>query len=187
MGPHKNQLGKFGPVHAARAGKPSAGPADDGQLLNLAALPSQPWENGDGVVTDIASGAGETALDNVRWRVSRMVMRSDGTFSVFPGVSRWIALMDGRGCRLDFSDGTTLDLVRHRVFWFSGDLAAQCRLKDGIPCTAILVQAKQDVVMRVNVARSGNPVPSLGHAVISASGVAVRLDGSYVLTADADQ
>lgn len=186
MGPYKNQLGTLLPT-SVKTGKVIASSARDGQLLNLADLSSQPWKNGGGVTTDIAIGPVGATLEDFRWRVSRAQIDSDGPFSVFPGITRWIALMDGPGCWLDFSDGTHLELTPHRVFWFSGDLGATCRLKDGRPCTVINVMARGEVVMRVNVARSTAPTPSLGHAVVSSTGAAVRLDARHILTADADQ
>lgn len=186
MGPYKNQLGAILPT-SVKTDKVSTGPATDGQLLNLSELPSQPWKNGGGVTTEIAIGPVGATVDDFRWRVSRAQIDSDGPFSVFPGITRWIALMEGPGCWLDFSDGTHLELTPHRVFWFSGDLGTTCRLKNGRSCTVINVMARGDVVMRVNVARSTAPMPSQGHAVVSSTGAAVRLDARYVLTADADQ
>lgn len=186
MGPYKNQLGNILPT-SLKTDKVTGRPATDSQLLNLADLPSQPWKNGGGVTTEIAIGPAGATVENFSWRVSRARIERDGDFSVFPGITRWIALMEGPGCRLDFSDGTHLDLAPHRVFWFSGDLATTCRLQDGRPCTVINVMARGEVVMRVNVARSLAQVPSLGHAVVSSSGAAVRLDARHVLTADADR
>lgn len=186
MGPYKNQLGSILPT-SLKTDKAAGAPARDGQLLNLADLPGQPWKNGGGVTTEIAIGPAGATVQDFRWRVSRAQIDKDGPFSAFPGVTRWIALMDGPGCRIDLADGTGFDLLPHRVFWFSGDMAATCQLKTGRPCTVINVMARGEVVMRVNVARSTAPMPSLGHAVVSSTGAAVRLDARYVLTADADQ
>jgi environmental stress-induced protein Ves len=186
MGPYKNQLGTILPT-SVKTDRVGTGPAADGQLLNLADLPSQPWKNGGGITTEIAIGPVGATLQDFRWRISRAQIEREGPFSVFPGVTRWIALMEGAGCRLDLSDGSGFELVPHRAFVFSGDLSAICRLNQNRPCTVINVMAKHDMVMRVNVARSTAPMPSLGHAVVSTTGAAVRLDAKYVLTADADQ
>ncbi|WP_336761763.1 HutD family protein [Asaia sp. VD9] len=52
--------------------------------LNLATLPAEPWRNGGGVTRVIARGAG--------WRLSLAEIAKDGAFSLFPGMTRSLAL-----------------------------------------------------------------------------------------------
>lgn len=191
MGSYKNHLGQLPPLKPRpaddRSGQSSVLPVADSQLVNLAALPSQPWKNGGGLSTDIAINPPGATLEDFRWRVSRAVIERDGPFSLFPGMTRWITLVDGRGCQLDFADGTSLLLTKkHQVYCFSGSLAARCTLQGNHACTVFNVIARDDLVMRVNLARSRDPMPSLGHAVVSATGAAVRIDAAWVLTAKTD-
>src|SRR3546814_2378132 len=65
--------------------------------------------------------SGATA-ETFRWRISLARIEKDGPFSAFPGITRWITLIEGGGFTLDFSDGSRLDVlapfVPHR---FDGD------------------------------------------------------------------
>ena len=158
------------------------------RLVALAALPLQPWKNGGGVTSELAvSPAGATA-ETFRWRVSLARIDGDGPFSAFPGITRWITLIEGGGFTLDFADGGRLDVaapfVPHK---FDGGLAAHCRLKGG-PSRDLNVMARGDVAMDVRVVAadagaSPQAVPPLGHALVGDDLVLVRLDATRMLRA----
>ena len=111
----------------------------------------------------------------------------DGPFSAFPGITRWITLVEGNGFVLDFADGSKLEVTKpFEPHQFDGGLAAHCRLIDG-PCRDLNVMARSDVVMRVGIARTRAMLPSMGHAVVSDHGVSIRLDERHVLNAFTDR
>ncbi|WP_298728746.1 HutD family protein [uncultured Ferrovibrio sp.] len=156
------------------------------RLIRLADIPPQPWKNGGGITYEIAADPPsnpetKAAFAGFRWRISRALIERDGPFSVFPGMTRWILLLDGEGFTLSFSDRAKLHVIRrHHPEQFPGAALAQCRLQAG-PCSVLNVIAREDIALRVNVVTSHAPLPSLGHALISDHGVGIRLDERHVL------
>ena len=82
----------------------SRGSGND-RLIDLSALKPQPWKNGGGSTLQIAIDPTDAGLDTFSWRVSQARIESDGPFSLFPHVSRWIMLVEGNGFDLDFPGG----------------------------------------------------------------------------------
>ena len=66
----------------------------------LADLPATPWKNGGGSTTELWCEPPSAGLDDFVWRVSVARIASDGPFSLFPGVDRVIALLQGAGVHL---------------------------------------------------------------------------------------
>jgi len=188
MGSDKNQLGH---IFSGRGQKPAAekpGAVETNRLISLSSLDAMPWKNGGGTTYQIASDPPDASTSNFRWRVSRAVIERDGPFSAFPNVSRWIVLISGPGFTMEFADGTSFDVTKpFEVYWFDGGLGVNCRLKGDRPCTVLNVMARNDVVMRVNVAQSRSMLPSAGHAIISDFSASVRLDERHVLIAAVDK
>ena len=103
--------------------------ADALRPFSFDALTSEPWRNGGGTTRTVASG-GPTP-SGWEWRVSVADIARDGPFSVFPGVDRHVALIEGNGVVLR-GDGTRMRLVRlGEVATFAGELALDARLIDG--------------------------------------------------------
>lgn len=77
---------------------------------------SLPWKNGAGTTDEILvlpAGAGHDAFE---LRVSSATIGGPAGFSAFPGVERWITVIDGAGVRLEFDGETQVlrPLVPHR-------------------------------------------------------------------------
>jgi uncharacterized protein len=89
-----------------------------------------PWRNGGGTTTEIwkqASPAGE-----MLWRLSIADVASDGPFSEFPGIDRWIMVIQGKGMELQIAGLGTKRLDRpFAPLFFSGDAKTDCTLIDG--------------------------------------------------------
>lgn len=91
-----------------------------------------PWKNGGGSTTEIAIHPAGANFDNFDWRVSLATIAESGPFSVFPGVDRTIALVDGAGIILQFDDARRFTLTpSHRVFQFPGEARVEATLKEG--------------------------------------------------------
>jgi environmental stress-induced protein Ves len=73
-------------------------------LIPFAGLEPAPWKNGGGSTTEIAIAPVGAGLDNFDWRISLATIAAGGPFSVFPGVDRTLALVDGAGVVLDIGD-----------------------------------------------------------------------------------
>jgi environmental stress-induced protein Ves len=153
------------------------------KLVKLDLLPLQPWKNGGGVTSELAIDPADATAENFRWRISLARIAQDGPFSAFPGITRWITLIEGGGFTLDFDDGSRIDVpepfVPHR---FDGGRAAHCRLKGG-PSRDLNVMARADVAMDVQVIAAGEGAPPPGFALVGADIVLVRLDAGRMLRA----
>ncbi len=74
------------------------------QVLRLAALPAMAWKNGGGTTVEYAVFPAGARLAEFDWRVSRARVEAAGPFSIFPGVDRTLAVVDGAGIDLVFAD-----------------------------------------------------------------------------------
>jgi environmental stress-induced protein Ves len=101
-----------------------------GRILHRSDYQSMPWKNGGGTTTEIwkaTSPAGE-----MLWRLSIADVASDGPFSDFPGVDRWIMAVEGAGMELAIEGMGTRRLDRlYEPLFFPGDVRTRCRLLGG--------------------------------------------------------
>jgi uncharacterized protein len=101
-----------------------------GRILRSSDYQRMPWKNGGGTTTEIwraASPAGE-----MLWRLSIADVASDGPFSEFPGIDRWIMVISGKGMELRIDGLGTKRLDRpFEPLFFPGDAKTDCRLIDG--------------------------------------------------------
>lgn len=94
-----------------------------------------PWKNGQGSTLELAIQPREATLaTGFAWRLSSAELRESGPFSPFPGLERWLLLLEGDGFRLDLGARGTRSfeapLVPER---FAGDWPATAELVGG-PC-----------------------------------------------------
>jgi uncharacterized protein len=101
-----------------------------GRILRSTDYQRMPWKNGGGTTTEIwkqVSPAGE-----MLWRLSIADVASDGPFSEFPGIDRWIMVIEGKGMELTVEGRGLQRLDRpFEPFAFSGDAMTNCRLIAG--------------------------------------------------------
>jgi len=101
-----------------------------GRILRSSDYQRMPWKNGGGTTTEIwkaASPAGE-----MLWRLSIADVASDGPFSEFPGIDRWIMVISGKGMELAIEGLGAKRLDRpFEPLFFPGDAKTDCRLIDG--------------------------------------------------------
>ena len=89
-----------------------------------------PWKNGGGTTTEIWKAAGPDGA--ILWRLSIADVAADGPFSEFPGIDRWIMVVQGKGMELDIAGAGTKRVEKHlEPLAFSGDAATVCRLIEG--------------------------------------------------------
>ena len=90
---------------------------------------AQPWRNGGGATRELLA---RPAGDAWRVRVSVAEVAADGPFSSFPGVTRWFAVLEGRGVELTV-DGRRASLhgERRRRSPSPARPTTICRLLDG--------------------------------------------------------
>lgn len=95
-----------------------------------------PWKNGRGTTLELAvEPPGATLETGFRWRISSAEVGGSGPFSMFPGMDRWLLLLQGPGFEIDFGPhGRAVLTDPLGPIHFSGDWPATVVLVDG-PCT----------------------------------------------------
>jgi environmental stress-induced protein Ves len=97
-------------------------------LIDANGVPAQSWRNGGGSTRELF--AWPTASEWL-FRISLAQVTQDGPFSSFPGVERWIALVEGAGKTLQFASGTERLPIGREPLRFYGALAPACTLERG--------------------------------------------------------
>ena len=100
-----------------------------GRVLRSSDYQRMPWKNGGGTTTEIWKAISPDG--EMLWRLSIADVASDGPFSEFPGIDRWIMLIEGNGMELTI-DGQVRRIANpFEPFAFSGDARTDCRLIAG--------------------------------------------------------
>jgi len=97
------------------------------KVIQIAALPAQPWKNGGGVTREIAQKADDRGMI---WRLSVADVARAGPFSHFPGLTRVLTVIEGAGLLLRHPDGV-IKALHGAPVRFSGETAIDCDLIDG--------------------------------------------------------
>jgi environmental stress-induced protein Ves len=100
-------------------------------LIPFAGLCPIPWKNGGGSTTEIAVFPPDAGFTDFDWRVSLATIGADGPFSVFPGVDRTLALVEGHGVTLDIDGEPALVSAAEPVVSFEGDARVSAKLNRG--------------------------------------------------------
>lgn len=114
-----------------------------------------PWRNGGGSTLELAvDPPGATLATGFRWRLSSAEVGESGPFSAFPGLERWLLLLEGDGFELDFGDRGCVDLrVPLGPVHFLGDWPASATLAGGPSTDLNLMLDPQRVKATVEVIR----------------------------------
>lgn len=98
------------------------------KLIPAAAIAPTPWKNGGGSTRPLLA---LPRAEDWHLRISMVDVEQDGPFSPYPGVERWLALVEGQGMRLEFdSRAVTLTPVDPPLC-FDGASAPDGRLLQG--------------------------------------------------------
>ncbi|RZA28175.1 MAG: HutD family protein [Lysobacteraceae bacterium] len=100
-------------------------------LIPFAGLSPVPWKNGGGSTTEIAIGPPDSGFEDFEWRVSLATIEKDGAFSLFPGVDRTLALVEGHGMLLEIDGEPTLVTDAEPVVAFDGSSEVTAKLSRG--------------------------------------------------------
>lgn len=115
------------------------------QIVRRADLPLTPWKNGGGVTRElyVCRQQGQPL-----WRLSMALVQSSGPFSVYPGVARILAIVNGE---LELTvDGERHLLRPMQPFSFSGDAQSAGTLTAG-PIEDFNVMAWPGCVPRLEI------------------------------------
>ncbi len=96
-------------------------------LVPIAKVAPTPWRNGGGVTRELLAWP---SPDDWLLRVSVADISASGPFSVYPGIDRWFAVLEGDAVRLDTAGAESRELtaVQPDLYPFSGDVATHCTL-----------------------------------------------------------
>ncbi|WP_042119823.1 HutD/Ves family protein [Rhizobium etli] len=91
-----------------------------------------PWKNGKGETVEIAVFPSGASIEDFDWRISMAAVAEDGPFSIFPGIDRTLAVLDGNGMMLEI-DGRAPALLttESAPLAFPADIPVTARLADG--------------------------------------------------------
>lgn len=104
------------------------------------------WKNGGGETTEIAVSPEDGSIDDFDWRVSMARVAADGPFSVFPGVDRTLAILEGQGIMLDVEGQHALTLTKaSEPATFPADAPTSCTLIAG-PILDLNVMSRRNQV-----------------------------------------
>jgi environmental stress-induced protein Ves len=102
-----------------------------------------PWKNGAGETTEIAVSPLGASLDAIDWRLSMASVAADGPFSIFEGIDRTLAVLEGEGIRLSFGNSAPVALSPSSPpFCFRGDVSVTGNLLGG-PITDFNVMTRR--------------------------------------------
>jgi len=84
---------------------------------------TMPWKNGGGLTTELFS------IGNpFKFRISMASIKSNGPFSIYPGIDRTLLLLEGTGFKLTDQRTTTLINQVFSPIEFSGENVIECTL-----------------------------------------------------------
>jgi len=98
------------------------------RIVTLASCGPQPWRNGGGTTRELLAGPDAPAW---QWRLSVADIATDGSFSAYPGVTRWFAVIEGEGVTLALPAGPRTLRPGDAPLAFDGADAPDCRLLAG--------------------------------------------------------
>lgn len=98
------------------------------KIFNSSSFKEMPWKNGGGSTKELFKIPSRENPDQFYFRISIATIHQDGPFSKFPGIDRFLMLLEGKGFVLNKSIRfeKTLD-----QFNFRGEEEIQCDLIDG--------------------------------------------------------
>jgi uncharacterized protein len=105
------------------------------KIINSADFREVPWKNGKGLSRELYSIPHESDPGLFNFRLSMAKVTESAPFSIYPGIDRFLMLLDGNGFRLKFEDQA--DAVLDSPFdclEFEGEEVIQCELLKG-ECT----------------------------------------------------
>jgi len=122
------------------------------RVLRADEVEPQRWKNRAGLTRELLAWP---APDDWRLRVSVADIEEDVPFSRYPGVQRWLAVLEGDGIELKFKREVRSLKPSHSAFHFDGAQAPQCRLLGGLPARDLNVMQRGPGRATVLPARPG--------------------------------
>lgn len=104
----------------------------DWRIIRGAEFQAMPWRNGGGTTWEIARDTFPDGPEGEwHWRFSLAEIASDGPFSAFPGIDRFLTVISGQGIALKINDASPRRLHAEEDIEFPGEAAIDCALLAG--------------------------------------------------------
>jgi uncharacterized protein len=125
-------------------------------MVHPSQVEAERWANGGGWTRTLL-----TWPDPARWglRISVANIEQAGSFSVFPGVDRWFAVLEGDGVRLATA-GRPSVVVRagdEQLHSFPSDAATECELLGGATRDLNVMVRRREARTTIRLLRDSNP------------------------------
>ena len=115
------------------------------------------WKNGKGVTREVAVYPPSGDLDNFEWRVSIAEVSEDGIFSVFHGVDRKLAVLDGT-LVLNIGDNPAITLSREsEPVAFPGDVPCRANILSPLVRDLNVMTRREHYSSRLTMVEMGGP------------------------------
>lgn len=131
-------------------------PVSEWQRVELSAVIPGPWRNGGGATRELVAWPDAAQWS---WRMSVAEVAISGSFSGFPGVERWFAVLDGAGVALDVAGEVHRLTVESAPLRFDGGATTACTLLRG-PTQDFNLMVRRDRVRASRMTRLAAALPS---------------------------
>ncbi|WP_321503347.1 HutD family protein [Breoghania sp.] len=101
------------------------------QIMKAADHRRMPWKNGKGETAEIALFPEDAGLEDFGWRLSMASVSEPGAFSIFPGIDRVLAIVQGEGLRLLVEGREAIVTPEREAAAFAGDVDVTSDLLGG--------------------------------------------------------
>lgn len=102
------------------------------RIVRAADCRKMPWKNGGGETTEIAVSPAGAGLEDFDWRLSMARVAAGGPFSIFPGIDRTLAVLQGDGIELTIEGMAPVALTTaSQPLAFPGDAPTSAALVGG--------------------------------------------------------
>jgi environmental stress-induced protein Ves len=117
------------------------------RVIHAADCRRMPWKNGGGETVEIAISPVGAGLEDFDWRLSMARVEGDGPFSLFTGVDRTLAILEGEGIFLNVEGRIPFGLSRHSdPLSFPADVPTRAALIAG-PITDLNMMTRRGKVV----------------------------------------
>lgn len=129
------------------------------RIIKFTELCTIPWKNGGGITREIAA---YRKGENIIWRLSMADVESDGPFSMFPGLTRILTVIQGKRITLKMPH-IVIEAAYGVPVSFDGGLSTDSKLIDGPIRDLNVMYDRQRVHADVQVAQSRQSISYCAH------------------------
>lgn len=116
-----------------------------------------PWKNGGGRTAEILAMPEGAGIGDFDWRISTAEVAQSGPFSVFPGIDRWLTVLEGGPMDLILPDRRVTLAPGSAPEHFPGDIPCAAKLT-GLPLLDLNVMVRRPLAARIAPTPSGDAV-----------------------------